>query len=326
LNGIGLGTINSQKNVHAPPATSNDYGNYRRNFPKGRLEMKKKISNKDVIEGYHQATLLPELASLGWRTFTQGTPGGPRPSAMKTYEICFVDTGSVEWWINDALFEAGPKSLFINRPGEWHGGESGLVQPCEMYWLQFFLPPEGNLPGLEETTVLELKRAIETMHHRSFIASPEIKIFFDLLLSEHREPRAYSLVTARAALHQILITTIRDHTRKDAAHYSESVAKGLAWLNKHVDRDYQSDVVARVAGSSVSQFYKRFLEEVGLTPADYHLRQKMFLAKQKLRGTDSSITEIALELGVSSSQYFATVFKKIVGVTPKEYREIRRKN
>jgi AraC-like DNA-binding protein len=297
-----------------------------KNVPKGRLEMKKKISNKDVIESYHQATLLPEVASLGWRTFTQGTPGGPRPSAMKTYEICFVDTGSVEWWIDDTLFEAGPKSLFINRPGEWHGGESGLVQPCEMYWLQFFLPPEGSLPGLEAETVLELKHTFETMHHRSFLASPEVKTFFDLLLSEHRKPRDYSLVTARAAFQQILIFTIRDHARKDAAHYSESVARGLAWMNSHVDRDYESTAVASIAGMSVSQFYKRFVQEVGLTPADYHLRQRMFLAKQKLRGSDSSITEIALELGVSSSQYFATVFKKIVGVTPKEYREIRRKD
>jgi AraC family transcriptional regulator, L-rhamnose operon regulatory protein RhaS len=286
--------------------------------------------NKDVVESYHLATLLPELASLGWRAFSQGTPGGPRPSGMKAYEICFVDKGSVEWWIDDTLFEAGPKSLFINRPGEWHGGESGLVQPCEMYWLQFFLPPEGGLLGLEADVVLELKHTFEAMNltseqHRSFLASPEIKLFFDLLLKEHRQPRPYSLVSVRAAFHQILVTTVRDHARKDTTHYSESVAKGLVWLNEHVDRDYQSDVVAKVAGSSVSQFYKRFLEEVGLTPADYHLRQKMFLAKQKLRGSDSSITEIALELGVSSSQYFATVFKKIVGVTPKTYRRIRKK-
>lgn len=286
--------------------------------------MKKKISNKDVIESYHQATLLPELASLGWRTFTQGTPGGPRPSAMKTYEICFVDKGSVEWWINDTLFEAGPKSLFINRPGEWHGGESGLVQPCEMYWLQFFLPPEGTLPGLEQETVLGLKHTFETMHHRSFLASPEVKTFFDLLLGEHRKPQPYSIVTVRADFHQILVATVRDYARKDAAHYSEGVANSLAWINQHVDRDYQSEVVAKVAKMSVSHFYKRFLQEVGLTPADYHLRQRMFLAKQKLRGTDSSITDIALELGVSSSQYFATVFKKVVGVTPNEYRKLRR--
>jgi AraC family transcriptional regulator, L-rhamnose operon regulatory protein RhaS len=288
--------------------------------------MQKKISNTDIIESYHLATLLPELASLGWRTFTQGTPGGPRPSAMQTYEICFVDKGSVEWWLDDKLFEAGPKSLFINRPGEWHGGESGLVQPCEMYWLQFYLPPVGKLPGLAKETQLELKTAFETMHHRSFAASTHVKIFFDQLMSEHRQPRSFSLEVCRAAFHQVLISTVRDHARKDAFRYSEGVARALSWINKNLEQEIYSENVAEIAGMSVAHFYKLFLQEVGLTPADYHMRQRIFLAKQKLRGSDASITEIALELGVSSSQYFATIFKKIVGVTPKAYRDIRKKS
>jgi AraC family transcriptional regulator, L-rhamnose operon regulatory protein RhaS len=285
--------------------------------------MREKISNTDVIESYHLKTLLPELASLGWRTFTQGTPGGPRPSAMQTYEICFVDKGSVEWWIDDKLFEAGPKSLFINRPGEWHGGESGLVQPCEMYWMQFYFPPQGKLPGLAKETQLELKHTFETMQHRSFAASASIKIFFDQLMNEQRQPQPFSLEVARAAFHQLLITTVRDHARKETFQYSEGVAKALVWMNEHLEQEMYSESVAEIAGTSVAHFYKSFLQEVGLTPADYHMRQRIFLAKQKLRGTDSSITEIALGLGLSSSQYFATVFKKVVGVTPKEYRQLR---
>jgi AraC family transcriptional regulator, L-rhamnose operon regulatory protein RhaS len=285
--------------------------------------MQKKISNTEIIESYHLVTLLPELASLGWRTFTQGTPGGPRPSALQTYEICFVDKGSVEWWIDDKLYEAGPKSLFINHPGEWHGGESGLVQPCEMYWLQFYLPPRGKLPGLAKGTQLELKHAFETMHHRSFAASPHIKILFDQLMNEHRQPQPYSLEVTRAAFQQILVATVRDHARKDLLRYSEGVAKALSWMNEHLEQEIYSESVAEIAGMSVAHFYKLFLQEVGLTPADYHMRQRIFLAKQTLRGSAASITEIALGLGLSSSQYFATVFKKVVGVTPNRYRKLR---
>lgn len=66
-------------------------------------------------------------------------------------------------------------------------------------------------------------------------------------------------------------------------------------------------------------------KDVGLTPADYYLRQRMFLAKQKLWGSPKSITEIALGLGVSSSQYFATIFKKIVGVILEKSKRFARK-
>lgn len=285
--------------------------------------MHKKISNTDIIESYHLNTLLPELASLGWRTFTQGTPGGPRPSEMQTYEICFVDKGSVEWWIDDKLYEAGPKSLFINRPGEWHGGESGLVQPCEMYWLQFYIPPKGKFPSIAKETQQGLKTAFETMQHHSFAASATVKTFFDQLINEHRHRQPYSLELARAAFHQLLIMTVRDHMRQDNLQHSTGIAKALTWINENLEQEIYSEKAAEIAGMSVAQFYKTFVREVGLTPADYHLRHRIFLAKQKLRSSDSSITEIAHELGVSSSQYFATVFKKVVGVTPNHYRQLR---
>lgn len=285
--------------------------------------MKKKNSNKDVLELYYPQTLLPEMPALGWQRFREGTPGGPRPSNMQTYEICYVDKGSVEWWIDEQLYEAGPKSLFINKPGEWHGGASGLIQPCEMYFVQFHFPPYGDLPGLSTRIVLELKKAFETIYHRSFTASQDIKVFFDLLLREQRQPQNFSVTLARAAFHQILTTTARDHARQQTQHYSEGIIEALAWINSHLDQDIYSEKLAEQAQMSLAHFYHRFVQEVGLTPAEYHLRQRMIVAKQKLRGSKSSITNIALELGFSSSQYFSTVFKKVVGVTPKAYRSLR---
>jgi AraC-like DNA-binding protein len=52
------------------------------------------------------------------------------------------------------------------------------------------------------------------------------------------------------------------------------------------------------------------------------MRRRIYRAKYLLREPDRPITAIALDLGFSSSQYFATVFKKLVGLTPGEYRQI----
>lgn len=285
--------------------------------------MIKKISNKDILELYQGSTILPEVPVLGWQRFSHATAGGPRPSKLKTYEICFIDKGSVEWWLDNELYEAGSQSLFINKPGEWHGGESGLIQPCEMYFVQFHLPPQGYLPDLEQATISKLQQAFAGLKHRSFLASTKVKVFFDLLLQEQRQAKDYSLHIARAAFHQLLFTTLRDHAQKEALNYSEGITKALSWMKVKLEQDIYSDTLAEVAGMSVSRFYKLFVQELGLTPADYHLRQRIVVAKQKLRNSDDSILDIALQLGMSSSQYFATVFKKIVGVTPSEYRKLR---
>jgi AraC-like DNA-binding protein len=71
----------------------------------------------------------------------------------------------------------------------------------------------------------------------------------------------------------------------------------------------------------VSFFHEKFLKEVRLTPAEYLTRLRMKKAKQLLKISKKSITEIAFDLGFSSSQYFATVFKKVTGITPRFYRK-----
>ena len=69
-----------------------------------------------------------------------------------------------------------------------------------------------------------------------------------------------------------------------------------------------------------------FQRDVGVTPARFHARARIALGKRQLIYSDASVTEIAMGLGYSSSQYFATSFKRIVGLTPADYRRLREKH
>lgn len=57
-----------------------------------------------------------------------------------------------------------------------------------------------------------------------------------------------------------------------------------------------------------------------MTLSQYIQEQKIEKAKSLLKTTDRSILEIATYLGFSSQGYFQNVFKKLTGMTPKEYR------
>ncbi len=70
---------------------------------------------------------------------------------------------------------------------------------------------------------------------------------------------------------------------------------------------------------SATGFIKRFKYETGLTPADFFQRIKVEEARRRLAVPKAAITAIAFDLGFSSSQYFASVFKKYTGTTPREY-------
>ena len=58
-----------------------------------------------------------------------------------------------------------------------------------------------------------------------------------------------------------------------------------------------------------------------MTPNDWLQRFRIKKACELLASTDRSITDIALSVGYSSSQYFNNVFRKYVGTTPGEHRE-----
>ena len=82
------------------------------------------------------------------------------------------------------------------------------------------------------------------------------------------------------------------------------------------DRDERIADVARQLGYGKSRLYSLFSREVGMAPNDYRQRVRIKRCCEKLVQTDDSITSIGISSGFGSSQYFARVFKKYVGVTP----------
>ena len=63
-----------------------------------------------------------------------------------------------------------------------------------------------------------------------------------------------------------------------------------------------------------------FHKELGLTPVAYLNRYRIQQARQLLKNTHMSITEIALDVGFSGSSYFSRIFRRETGVTPEAYR------
>jgi AraC-like DNA-binding protein len=62
---------------------------------------------------------------------------------------------------------------------------------------------------------------------------------------------------------------------------------------------------------------------MGMAPGAWYTRRRIERAQERLREGGRAITEVAHELGFSSSQHFATVFKRHTGLTPGAWREGR---
>jgi AraC family transcriptional regulator len=68
-------------------------------------------------------------------------------------------------------------------------------------------------------------------------------------------------------------------------------------------------------------FARAFKESTGLSPHQYVLRRRVEQALRMLKETRTNLADIAYDLGFSSQGHFTTVFSKIVGVSPSNYRD-----
>ncbi len=94
---------------------------------------------------------------------------------------------------------------------------------------------------------------------------------------------------------------------------------------EHIEQNYQKnltvDELAAHSNMSASRFFPRFKKEVGMTPVEYINRYRVNRAILLLiSDSELSVEDISERTGFESSAYFRRVFKKITGMSPREYR------
>ena len=95
----------------------------------------------------------------------------------------------------------------------------------------------------------------------------------------------------------------------------------LEYLEEHLDAAPTLAEIAAVAGLNPYHFARQFRAATGLPPHQYVITRRVERAKHLLReGTDSSLAEVAARAGFYDQSQFSHHFKRLVGVTPSQFR------
>lgn len=100
-----------------------------------------------------------------------------------------------------------------------------------------------------------------------------------------------------------------------------NVIKIKNYLNLNFMEDISLEEVAEKLGYSVTYISHVFKKATGKTPIQYVIRRRIGHAQTLLISTDYSATQIAGMVGYDNTNYFSTLFSKIVGMTPMKYRK-----
>lgn len=94
----------------------------------------------------------------------------------------------------------------------------------------------------------------------------------------------------------------------------------LRSMHENIAHSWTVADLASAAGMSRSAFALRFRQIVGETPLEYLTRWRIYKGAVLLRDGNRKLTEVANAVGYDSDASFNKTFKRIVGVTPGEYR------
>lgn len=104
-------------------------------------------------------------------------------------------------------------------------------------------------------------------------------------------------------------------------HEDEEILKAQNYIEQKFQDQISVEDIARQANMSRRNFFRRFKEATQNTPLEYLQRVKVEAAKKALEKGTKNISSLIYDVGYNDLKAFRSVFKRITGLTPQEYRD-----
>ena len=124
-------------------------------------------------------------------------------------------------------------------------------------------------------------------------------------------------------LREIVVKVVGFMSRVRKTRSSLIVEKAMDIIEKRYGKVLSYRDVAKELFISSSYFLSLFKQETNSTFVEYLTRVRIDRSKELLQKTDKSITEISYDVGFTNPNYFSSTFKKLCGVSAKEFRRDR---
>ena len=264
---------------------------------------------------------VPECIVLGRSAYNRAYPPLPEHRHFNVAELAFVETGLQPYEIGGKrLLLVGGEGAVI-PPDTPHSSNGTPSYPGRRFWLQLRLPQAAD-PAWLGLSPNEAAPLVALLRSPSPICAKWPSDFprrFDTLFGLFDRPatpvRAAMLRTALLSLLFDLLDATTVHVERG---HQIRIAKTIAWIEAHLSEPLSVEQLAVKAGLSTSNFKQAFKTVAGITPHAYLLRKRIEQAQAMLARGNCTITDVSLACGFTSSQYFATVFKRIVGLPPSD--------
>ena len=240
-----------------------------------------------------------------------------RPKGRLDYQLLYIVSGKGHFYFHgeDRVVYAG-RMVLIQPRQEQHYEYFGEDKP-EVYWVHF--------TGSDVKNIL-----------RSYNIPMDDPIFYSGASSTYSylfKEMIHELQTCKTGYEDLLTMYLRQifllvqRTRQEerptvSTYIQEEMEFARRYFNEHYNEPISIQEYAESRNMSVCYFQRNFKQIVKHTPMQYLLTIRVNNAASLLETTDYSMAEIAAIVGYEDPLYFSRLFRKIKGVSPRDYRNL----
>ena len=247
------------------------------------------------------------------------------------YELVFVNSGELGIKSEDYTGILKKNEMLIHRCNTIHSltcSEKGLPEviiigfECNSKEIDRF----SSAPvTLRDSNVRKLAEIVKEGRN-VFMPPYDVPVYN---MKKKREQRYGSEQMLKILLEYFLIRLLRENTFPDGiddgAESPALINEIVAYMNDNYREKITIDELAFLFKTNRATLCKSFKEATGYTLIEFINNKKFESAKSKIVNTGDTFTKIAADLNFESIHYFTRFFKKMAGVTPKEYRRVNSK-
>ena len=311
----------------------------RRAIAEGRIECHA-LSHGHYIGTVIDDDLLPGLSSIGCWDAVGEQDWGLEPHRNEGIEFVYLETGGMVFAVDGRRHALRAGDLTVTRPWQLHRLGDPHIGPGRLHWLIVDVgvrrPHQAwRWPGwvsLIREDLDELTDRLRQNERPVWRGTPQIQHDFGEIAEAHRKNRGRSHISRIVVhLNHLLLNLLEalraQGGRRDPALTTEerTIALFLEDLKENpsgLAQPWTLRSMAERCGVGVTTFAK-YCRRISNTSAMRLLaRRRCELAARRLAAESGrSVTDIAFDCGFSSSQYFASQFRRRFGCSPTDYRK-----
>jgi AraC-like DNA-binding protein len=228
------------------------------------------------------------------------------------YLLVYVSKGEGSYHVNKKTYTVSENDFFVLPIRYANGLESSAKNPWSIYWAYFsgsqaakvvqHLIGNAFSPKKAKPLVGRIAQFNDILHHLELMENIENLVYAN--------SRFYSFLCS----FKLMVLSSRKHGSKDG------VIQSIEYMREHISSIVSLGDLAEVAGLSVSHYCAMFKQKTMQTPMQLYTSMKIQRACQLLQNRNQTIKAISYNLGFFDQYHFSKVFKQVMGVSPKGFR------